>query len=114
MANIIQQIEKARMTRELPDFNPGDTVVVEVKVVEGDRERTAGLRRRRDCQEQPRPQLLVHGAQDFARRRRGARVPDLQPVDQRGQREASRQRPSREAVLPARSVGQSGAIEEKI
>jgi len=40
MANIIQQIEKARITRELPEFNPGDTVVVEVKVVEGDRERT--------------------------------------------------------------------------
>ena len=37
--NIIQQIEKARMTREVPDFNPGDTVVVQVKVVEGDRER---------------------------------------------------------------------------
>jgi len=27
------------MTRELPDFKPGDTVVVNVKVVEGDRER---------------------------------------------------------------------------
>src|SRR3954471_520629 len=37
--NIIQQIEKARMTREVPEFNPGDTVVVQVKVVEGDRER---------------------------------------------------------------------------
>ena len=39
MANIIQEIEKARMTREVPEFNPGDTVVVQVKVVEGDRER---------------------------------------------------------------------------
>ena len=39
MANIIQEIEKARMTRKVPDFNPGDTVVVQVKVVEGDRER---------------------------------------------------------------------------
>ena len=40
MANyIIQQIEKARATRKVPDFNPGDTVVVQVKVVEGDRER---------------------------------------------------------------------------
>ena len=39
MANIIQELEKARMTRELPDFNPGDTVVVQVKVKEGDRER---------------------------------------------------------------------------
>jgi large subunit ribosomal protein L19 len=39
MANIIQELEKARMTRKLPDFNPGDTVVVQVKVTEGDRER---------------------------------------------------------------------------
>lgn len=39
MSNIIQQLEKERMTREVPDFKPGDTVVVQVKVVEGDRER---------------------------------------------------------------------------
>jgi large subunit ribosomal protein L19 len=38
--NIIQQIEAERMTRKVPDFKPGDTVVVQVKVVEGDRERT--------------------------------------------------------------------------
>ena len=36
---IVQEIEKQRMTREVPEFNPGDTVVVQVKVVEGDRER---------------------------------------------------------------------------
>jgi large subunit ribosomal protein L19 len=39
MSKIIQDIESRRMTRKLPDFNPGDTVVVQVKVVEGDRER---------------------------------------------------------------------------
>ena len=39
MSNIIQQLEKERMTRKVPDFKPGDTVVVQVKVVEGDRER---------------------------------------------------------------------------
>jgi large subunit ribosomal protein L19 len=39
MNKIIQEIEKGRMTRQLPDFNPGDTVVVQVKVTEGDRER---------------------------------------------------------------------------
>ena len=39
MANIIQELEKARATRKVPDFNPGDTVVVQVKVKEGDRER---------------------------------------------------------------------------
>ena len=36
---IIQEIEKQRMTRVIPEFKPGDTVVVQVKVVEGDRER---------------------------------------------------------------------------
>ena len=39
MSNIIAEINAERMTREIPDFGPGDTVVVEVKVKEGDRER---------------------------------------------------------------------------
>mgnify|MGYP002783915068 CR=1 FL=1 len=39
MNQLIQSIEKAQMTREVPEFGPGDTVVVEVKVKEGDRER---------------------------------------------------------------------------
>ncbi|MBM4217057.1 MAG: 50S ribosomal protein L19 [Gammaproteobacteria bacterium] len=39
MANVIAEMEKRRTTRELPKFNPGDTVMVDVKVVEGDRER---------------------------------------------------------------------------
>src|SRR6202000_1212426 len=39
MNKIIQELNGERATRKLPDFNPGDTVVVQVKVVEGDRER---------------------------------------------------------------------------
>ncbi|HKK13789.1 MAG TPA: 50S ribosomal protein L19 [Gammaproteobacteria bacterium] len=39
MNNIIAELEKEQMTREVPDFAPGDTVVVEVKVKEGNRER---------------------------------------------------------------------------
>ncbi|ANJ67844.1 50S ribosomal protein L19 [Halothiobacillus diazotrophicus] len=39
MSNIIQQIEAEQMTRDVPAFGPGDTVVVQVKVKEGDRER---------------------------------------------------------------------------
>ncbi len=39
MSNIIATLEKERMQRVIPDFGPGDTVVVEVKVKEGDRER---------------------------------------------------------------------------
>jgi large subunit ribosomal protein L19 len=39
MSNVIEALEKEQMTREVPDFAPGDTVVVQVKVVEGNRER---------------------------------------------------------------------------
>ncbi|MEK1904992.1 MAG: 50S ribosomal protein L19 [Pseudomonas sp.] len=36
---IIQQIEAEQMTKEIPTFAPGDTIVVQVKVKEGDRQR---------------------------------------------------------------------------
>lgn len=36
---IIQRIEKEQMGKELPPFGPGDTVIVQVKVKEGNRER---------------------------------------------------------------------------
>ncbi|WP_119395036.1 50S ribosomal protein L19 [Salinibius halmophilus] len=36
---LIQQLEAEQMTKEVPEFAPGDTVVVQVKVVEGTRER---------------------------------------------------------------------------
>ena len=39
MNHIIQQIEAERATRTYPEFKPGDTIIVSVKVVEGDRER---------------------------------------------------------------------------
>ncbi|MCG5516321.1 MULTISPECIES: 50S ribosomal protein L19 [unclassified Ectothiorhodospira] len=39
MSNIIQQLDAEQMNREVPDFTPGDTVVVQVKVKEGNRER---------------------------------------------------------------------------
>jgi len=38
-SNIIEQLDKEQMQREVPDFAPGDTVVVQVKVKEGNRER---------------------------------------------------------------------------
>ncbi len=39
MSNIIQELEQEQMTREVPAFGAGDTVVVNVKVTEGNRER---------------------------------------------------------------------------
>jgi large subunit ribosomal protein L19 len=39
MSNIIQELEAEQTGRDVPEFGPGDTVVVQVKVVEGTRER---------------------------------------------------------------------------
>ncbi len=39
MSNIIEELEAEQITREIPEFSPGDTVVVQVKVKEGNRER---------------------------------------------------------------------------
>ena len=36
---IIQQLEAEQMGKEIPTFAPGDTIVVQVKVKEGDRQR---------------------------------------------------------------------------
>jgi len=36
---IIAELEAEQMSREVPDFRPGDTVVVQVRVTEGNRER---------------------------------------------------------------------------
>jgi len=39
MNKIIQELDAEQMGREVPEFGPGDIVVVQVKVKEGDRER---------------------------------------------------------------------------
>ena len=39
MANIIDALEQEQLRNDIPDFRPGDTVQVHVKVVEGNRER---------------------------------------------------------------------------
>ena len=41
--NLIDQLEAEeikRLNKDIPDFSPGDTVIVNVNVVEGDRKRT--------------------------------------------------------------------------
>ncbi len=39
MSKIIEAIEQEQMTKKVPEFAPGDTVIVQVKVKEGTRER---------------------------------------------------------------------------
>jgi len=36
---VIEQIEQAQLKQDVPSFGPGDTLVVQVRVVEGSRER---------------------------------------------------------------------------
>jgi large subunit ribosomal protein L19 len=39
MSQLIDQIEREQLKQDVPEFAPGDTVVVQVRVKEGDRER---------------------------------------------------------------------------
>ncbi|NND65088.1 MAG: 50S ribosomal protein L19 [Gammaproteobacteria bacterium] len=39
MNNIIEQLQQEQLKTDVPDFAPGDTVTVQVKVKEGERER---------------------------------------------------------------------------
>lgn len=39
MSKIIEAIEQEQINKDIPEFGPGDTVVVQVKVREGERER---------------------------------------------------------------------------
>ena len=39
MPNILEELEKKQLRSDIPDFSPGDSLVVQVKVKEGNRER---------------------------------------------------------------------------
>ena len=67
--NLIAQLEQeeiARLGKTVPEFAPGDTVVVQVKVKEGSRA-SPGLRRRGHRQAQSRTQFEFHRSQDLVR-----------------------------------------------
>ena len=76
MSKVIEAIEQEQMNKEIPEFSPGDTIIVQVKVKEGTRERLQAFegvviaKRNRG--------LNSSFTQDFAWRRRRACVPDLQ------------------------------------
>ena len=89
------------MSRKVPDFNPGDTVIVQVKVKEGDRERAQAYegvviaKSNRGLNSSFTVRKISHG-EGVERVFR-----DLPPGDQRNRDQAPRQRASRQAVLPA-------------
>ena len=40
MDHVVRMVEKNYLKKEVPEFRPGDTVKVHLKVIEGDKERT--------------------------------------------------------------------------
>ena len=44
MSRLIDQIENELMKKDVPEFDPGDTVVVQVRVTEGDHDAFVGLK----------------------------------------------------------------------
>ena len=110
--NLIRQLEKEQIAKlsagkDIPDFQPGDTVLVNVKVVEGERSRIQAYEGVCIGRAGSRPQRELHGAQDFLRRGRRARVPALFADGQLDQGRAPRQGAPRQALLPARPARQA-------
>ncbi len=78
--NLIQQLEQeeiARLNKAIPEFAPGDTVVVSVRVVEGSRSRLQAYEGVVIARREPRPEQQLHRAQALQRRRCSAYFPTL-------------------------------------
>ena len=112
--NIIQQldqeqVEKLSAGREIPDFQPGDTVLVNVKVVEGDKTRVQAYegvcigRSGRGINENFTVRKISYG--EGVERVFPLHAPMIE-LDQGG---APRQGAPRQALLPARIARQEGA-----
>ena len=79
MTNVIDTLAAATKRDDLPEFRPGDTLKVDVKVVEGNRSRVQVFQGVciRDPGFRRRPHL--HGPQGLLRRRRRAHLPAAHP-----------------------------------
>ena len=76
--DIIKKIESEHLRLDMPEFKAGDTVKVHYRIIEGEKERIQSSRAR-SCVVAAAPPTHLHGAQDFRRHRRGARVPVNSP-----------------------------------
>jgi len=115
--NLIQTLEQEEITRlnkTVPLFAPGDTVVVNVNVVEGERKRVQAYEGVVIAKRNRGPQLVVRRAQDQQRRGRGTDVPDVFAADRldRGQAPGDVRR-AKLYYLRDRS-GKSARIREKL
>ena len=101
-------VDRASLRDDIPDFAPGDTLKVHVRVVEGNRERVQvfqGVVIRRKGEWRPRD---VHRPQGQLRRRRRAHVPRPLADHRQDRGRQPRRRPPGEALLPARPGREGG------
>ena len=111
--NLIQELEKEQFdklsaTKTIPEFGPGDTVIVNVKVVEGDRSRVQAYegvcigRSGGGLNESFTVRKISYGE--------GVErvFPVMSPMIELDHRGAPRQGASRQAVLPAQPARQVG------
>ena len=112
MTNIIDEINAEQLNRDIPQFAPGDTIVVNVKVKEGNRERLQAFEgiciaiRNRGLNSAFTVRKISHGT--------GVeRVFQTQPADRFDQGQAARRCAAREALLPARPRRQVGENQGK-
>ncbi len=64
---LVQAVEQSQLKTDVPSFGPGDTVVVQVKVREGDRERLQAFEGVVIAKRNRGPKLSVHCAQNLKR-----------------------------------------------
>ena len=115
--NLIAQLEQeeiARLGKTVPAFAPGDTVVVQVK---GQGKARASVCRPTKASLSPSVTAVSIRAssspQDLVGRRRRTDLSDLFAARRGNRNQAPRRRPPRQAVLPARALGQVGAHQGK-
>ena len=112
--NVIQTLEKEEADRllqgkKIPAFQPGDTVRVNVKIKEGERERVQAYEGVCIARSGGGLQENFNRPQDQLRRRRRAGLPGHVPDDRIHRGQTSRRRAARETLLSARSSRQVGA-----
>ena len=111
--NLIQQleaeaIEHFQSTKTIPEFRPGDTLRVGVKVVEGERTRIQNFEGVCIARANRGLGSSLHRPQDQLRRGRRARLPALFAERRFDRGRAPRRRPPRQALLSARPHRQVG------
>jgi len=104
----LSELDSKSLRSDVPGFNPGDTVNVHVRVVEGNRSRIqvfkgVVIRRQGDgVRETFTVRKVSFGG------RRGAHLPGAHPGDREDRDRHARRRAPGEALLPARSARQEG------